>query len=35
MNRVLESGIKTRDLGGTANTLEVTRAMIASLKQVH
>ena len=31
MNRVLESGIKTRDLGGTANTLEVTRAMIAAL----
>jgi tartrate dehydrogenase/decarboxylase / D-malate dehydrogenase len=35
MNRVLESGIKTRDLGGTANTLEVTQAMIAALKSGH
>jgi tartrate dehydrogenase/decarboxylase / D-malate dehydrogenase len=32
MNRVLESGVKTRDLGGTANTLEVTQAMIAALR---
>jgi tartrate dehydrogenase/decarboxylase / D-malate dehydrogenase len=32
MNRVLESGIKTRDLGGTANTLEVTKAMISQLR---
>ncbi len=32
MNRVLESGVKTRDLGGTANTLEVTTAMIAGLR---
>ena len=32
MNRVLKSGIKTRNLGETANTLEVTVAMIAALR---
>jgi tartrate dehydrogenase/decarboxylase / D-malate dehydrogenase len=32
MNRALESGIKTRDLGGTANIFEVTQAMIAALR---
>lgn len=28
MNRVLESGCKTPDLGGKANTAEVTQALI-------